>query len=93
MGRRRRGIQPSFADERLALVFGTASGFGSAFMLVRKTIISRWFSATPSISVLLAREKIEREVPEWTLARGSCSGRTAWQYIQDLAGRLVKAAG
>ena len=24
----------------------------------------------------------------WALARGSRSGRVAWQYIQDLAGRL-----
>jgi hypothetical protein len=28
---------------------------------------------------------------EWALTRGSRSGRTAWQYIQDLAGRLGKA--
>ncbi len=38
-----------------------------------------------------AREKIEREALEWALTRGSRSGRTAWQYIQDLAGRLGKA--
>ena len=38
-----------------------------------------------------AREKTEREALEWALARGSRSGRTAWQYIQDLAGRLGKA--
>jgi predicted AAA+ superfamily ATPase/DNA-binding XRE family transcriptional regulator len=38
-----------------------------------------------------AREKIEREALEWALARGSRSGRTAWQFIQDLAGRLGKA--
>ncbi|MGH6823147.1 MAG: ATP-binding protein, partial [Methylocella sp.] len=38
-----------------------------------------------------AREKIERDALEWALARGSRSGRTAWQYIQDLAGRLGKA--
>jgi uncharacterized protein len=37
------------------------------------------------------REKIEREAVEWALTRGSRSGRTAWQYIQDLAGRLGKA--
>ncbi len=38
-----------------------------------------------------AREKIEREALEWALTRGARSGRTAWQYIQDLAGRLGKA--
>jgi predicted AAA+ superfamily ATPase len=29
-----------------------------------------------------------REALEWATTRGSRSGRTAWQYIQDLAGRL-----
>lgn len=38
-----------------------------------------------------APEKIEREALEWSLTRGARSGRTAWQYIQDLAGRLGKA--
>ncbi|MGC2224595.1 MAG: ATP-binding protein [Methylocella sp.] len=37
-----------------------------------------------------AREKIEHEALEWALTRGSRSGRTAWQYIHDLAGRLEK---
>jgi predicted AAA+ superfamily ATPase len=31
---------------------------------------------------------IEAEALEWSTTRGSRSGRTAWQYIQDLAGRL-----
>jgi predicted AAA+ superfamily ATPase len=38
------------------------------------------------------RTLMEREALEWALTRGSRSGRTAWQYIQDLAGRLGKAA-
>ena len=29
-----------------------------------------------------------REALEWSMARGARSGRVAWQYIQDLAGRL-----
>lgn len=36
------------------------------------------------------RAAIEREALEWAMTRGSRSGRTAWQYIQDLAGRLGK---
>lgn len=36
------------------------------------------------------RTTIEREALEWAMTRGSRSGRTAWQYIQDLAGRLGK---
>jgi uncharacterized protein len=34
------------------------------------------------------RVHIEREALEWAITRGARSGRTAWQYIQDLAGRL-----
>src|SRR6188474_1881425 len=33
-------------------------------------------------------EALEREALEWSTTRGSRSGRTAWQFIQDLAGRL-----
>jgi uncharacterized protein len=36
------------------------------------------------------RDEIRREALEWATTRGSRSGRTAWQYIQDLAGRLGK---
>lgn len=38
-----------------------------------------------------SRAEIEREALEWAITRGSRSGRTAWQFIQDLAGRLGKA--
>jgi predicted AAA+ superfamily ATPase len=34
--------------------------------------------------------KLHDEALAWALARGSRSGRVAWQYIQDLAGRLGK---
>jgi len=34
------------------------------------------------------RAQIERDALEWATTRGSRSGRTAWQFIQDLAGRL-----
>jgi uncharacterized protein len=37
------------------------------------------------------KETIEAEALEWATTRGARSGRTAWQYIQDLAGRLGKA--
>jgi predicted AAA+ superfamily ATPase len=35
---------------------------------------------------------LEAEALEWAATRASRSGRTAWQYIQDLAGRLGKVA-
>jgi predicted AAA+ superfamily ATPase len=37
---------------------------------------------------------LEREALEWSTTRGSRSGRVAWQFTQELAGRLgVKLAG
>ena len=36
----------------------------------------------------LTGEALEREALEWSTTRGARSGRVAWQYIQDLAGRL-----
>ncbi|MBB3410624.1 hypothetical protein FHT87_004556 [Rhizobium sp. BK316] len=36
----------------------------------------------------LDREKMHAEALEWATTRGARSGRVAWQYIQDLAGRL-----
>jgi predicted AAA+ superfamily ATPase len=35
-------------------------------------------------------DKLLAEAKEWSVTRGSRSGRVAWQYIQDLAGRLGK---
>jgi predicted AAA+ superfamily ATPase len=34
------------------------------------------------------REQLHREALEWATTRGARSGRVAWQYVQDLAGRL-----
>jgi predicted AAA+ superfamily ATPase len=36
------------------------------------------------------RDEVERDALEWATTRGSRSGRTAWQFTQDLAGRLGK---
>ena len=36
----------------------------------------------------LPPERLRAEALEWAMTRGSRSGRVAWQYIQDLAGRL-----
>lgn len=33
-------------------------------------------------------DELVREALEWSVTRGGRSGRVAWQYIQDLAGRL-----
>jgi predicted AAA+ superfamily ATPase len=33
-------------------------------------------------------DELRREALEWATTRGSRSGRVAWQFVQDLAGRL-----
>ncbi|MGH7047031.1 MAG: ATP-binding protein [Stellaceae bacterium] len=38
----------------------------------------------------LPAEQLVAEANEWAITRGSRSGRVAWQFIQDLAGRLGK---
>ncbi len=34
--------------------------------------------------------ELRRQAVEWSMTRGARSGRVAWQFIQDLAGRLGK---
>lgn len=44
--------------------------------------------------IKVADEDLEREALEWSTTRGSRSGRVAWQFTQELAGRLgVRLAG
>jgi predicted AAA+ superfamily ATPase len=38
--------------------------------------------------IKLPEEELEREALEWSTTRGSRSGRVAWQFTQELAGRL-----
>src|SRR5246127_4054863 len=44
--------------------------------------------------IKIAADELEREALEWSTTRGSRSGRVAWQYTQELAGRLgVRLSG
>jgi predicted AAA+ superfamily ATPase len=38
-------------------------------------------------------EQLKAEANEWSITRGARSGRVAWQFVQDLAGRLGKRIG
>jgi predicted AAA+ superfamily ATPase len=38
----------------------------------------------------LAEDELKRQANEWSITRGARSGRVAWQFIQDLAGRQGK---
>jgi uncharacterized protein len=42
----------------------------------------------------IGEDELEREALEWSTTRGSRSGRVAWQFTQELAGRLgIRLAG
>ena len=41
-----------------------------------------------SFKIPIEQEALHAEALEWSTTRGNRSGRVAWQYIQDLAGRL-----
>jgi hypothetical protein len=38
----------------------------------------------------MPRDRLHADAVEWSVTRGARSGRVAWQFIQDLAGRLGK---
>jgi predicted AAA+ superfamily ATPase len=44
--------------------------------------------------IKMPEEELEREALEWSTTRGSRSGRVAWQFTQELAGRMgVRLSG
>jgi predicted AAA+ superfamily ATPase len=45
-----------------------------------------------ALGIGLSQEELRRQANEWSVTRGGRSGRVAWQFIQDLAGRLGVAA-
>jgi predicted AAA+ superfamily ATPase len=46
-----------------------------------------------SLDLKVAPETLRAEALEWSMTRGARSGRVAWQFVQDLAGRLGVKAG
>jgi predicted AAA+ superfamily ATPase len=68
--------------------FGLWLGFHSCS---QDDYLAMVFGYAEHFGLARAEKIIEREALEWALTRGARSGRTAWQYIQDLAGRLGKA--
>jgi uncharacterized protein len=39
--------------------------------------------------IAIAPDRLRREALEWAQTRGARSGRVAWQYVQDLVGRVL----
>lgn len=46
------------------------------------------FGYCRALALAVEEERVRREALEWATTRGARSGRTAWQFVQDLAGRM-----
>jgi predicted AAA+ superfamily ATPase len=81
-------INPSEAvEEKVSLSdrFGLWLGFHKCSQDDYLTMIDGYAG---HFKLTLDREKMHAEALEWATTRGARSGRVAWQYIQDLAGRM-----
>ncbi len=83
-------INPSEAvEEKVSLSdrFGLWLGFHKCSQEDYLTMIDGY---ADHFDLGLDRETLHHQALEWATTRGGRSGRVAWQYIQDLAGRLRK---
>ena len=83
-------INPGEAvEEKVSLSdrFGLWLGFHACDQETYHAMV-RGYAARYGLAV--PAEQLRAEASEWAITRGARSGRVAWQYIQDLAGRLGK---
>jgi uncharacterized protein len=81
-------INPSEAtEEKVSLSdrFGLWLGFHNCD---QDTFFAMVDGYAASMQVPITTEALHAEAIEWSMTRGARSGRVAWQFIQDLAGRL-----
>ena len=86
-------INPGEAvEEKVSLSdrFGLWLGFHACDQETYHAMV-RGYAARYGLAV--PAEQLRAEASEWAITRGARSGRVAWQYIQDLAGRLGKRVG
>jgi len=84
-------INPSEAvEEKLSLSdrFGLWIGFHNCSQAEYLAMVQGY---ADHYGLDMRKDDLEREALEWARGRGSRSGRVAWQFIQDLAGRLGAA--
>ena len=82
------GINPSEAiEEKVSLSdrFGLWIGFHNCDQPTYFAMVEGY---ADQLGLQIEREALHAEAVEWSVTRGSRSGRVAWQFIQDLAGRL-----
>jgi hypothetical protein len=83
-------INPAEAvEERVSMSdrFGLWLGFHSIDQETYHAIVRGY---AERFGLDLPPEELRAQAAEWSITRGSRSGRVAWQFIQDLAGRLSK---
>jgi predicted AAA+ superfamily ATPase len=75
------------AEERVSMSdrFGLWLGFHSIDQETYYAIVKGY---AERYGLDLPPEQLKAEAGEWSITRGARSGRVAWQFIQDLAGRL-----
>ena len=83
-------INPAEAVEEsvsLSDRFGLWLGFHNVDQDTYNAIIAGY---AKHYGLTIPEDRLKAEASEWSITRGARSGRVAWQYIQDLAGRLGK---
>src|SRR5579864_1010206 len=86
-------INPAEAvEEKVSLSdrFGLWLGFHNLDQETYQAIVSGYAA---HYGLDLPPDQLRADAGEWSITRGSRSGRVAWQFIQDLAGRLGKPLG
>jgi predicted AAA+ superfamily ATPase len=86
-------INPSEAtEEKVSLSdrFGLWIGFHNCD---QPTFLAMVDGYAAELGLPVAPEALHAQAVEWSVTRGARSGRVAWQFIQDLAGRLGMTAG
>jgi len=85
-------INPSEAtEEKVSLSdrFGLWIGFHNCDQPTYFEMVEGYAHA---LGLEVAEEELRRQANEWSVTRGARSGRVAWQFVQDLAGRMGVAA-
>jgi predicted AAA+ superfamily ATPase len=81
-------INPSEAtEEKVSLSdrFGLWIGFHNCDQPTYLTMVDGYAA---ELKLPIAQDALHAQANEWSVTRGARSGRVAWQFIQDLAGRL-----
>lgn len=87
---REQAINPGEAvEEKVSLSdrFGLWLGFHGCDQPTYLAMVRRYAA---HFALPIDDEELDRQAREWAAARGARSGRVAWQFIQDLAGRLER---